>query len=637
MLPRKKSNKKFTHKKFEVPAYIYQALDMLRPPEEITVSQWAKKYRLLDERSSAMSGYWKNSVTPYLAGIMDEFSNWSTEKIVFCKPTQVGGTEAMNNMLAYAAAQDPAPCMIVEPTEEMAESFSDNRLVPMFTKSPALKAKFNRRASSKMELQLDGMYIALTGSNSPSGLASKPIRYLFLDEVDKYPAASKTEADPVSLAIERTKTFANRKIYMCSTPTTTAGKIWREKESCDIERHYFVPCPHCHEFIELKFSNLRFPKKDDLSDADRAELATYVCQECGGVITDADKIAMLQKGEWRDIKKKGRIARSVAFWINTLYSPFTRFSDIAKSFLIAKDDPEILHNFTNSWLAEPWQETRQETTESTVKERETSLDEFTVPDWCKLLTAGVDVQESSLYYVVRAWGDFMTSQLVTRGQVLSFRDIENVMNAEYHKENGDKVLVDLCLIDSGDQTDDVYNFTAQNSEWCLPCKGTSSMLSHYKISSINKTYSRAYGMNLVLIDGGKYKDMISGRMRKENGRGSWMVFKDIDLEYCQQVTAEHKITERSSNGSIRYRWVPKTSHADNHFLDCEVYSFAAADVLGVRSLFLQEEQTAGKVHSRNETDEEALGPDRSIKNSENTGSNWYNINITDDWLNGGSF
>lgn len=148
-------------------------------------------------------------------------------------------------------------------------------------------------------------------------------------------------------------------------------------------------------------------------------------------------------------------------------------------------------------------------------------------------------------------------------------------------------MVALCLIDSGDQTDEVYEFCAENAEWALPCKGTDTMLSHYKLSTVNKAGSKAYGMNLVLVDGGKYKDMIASRMRKPNGKGSWMVYKDTDLEYCEQVTAEHKVVERNANGRETQRWVLKTSHADNHYLDTEVYAMAAADVRGVRTLFLQ--------------------------------------------------
>lgn len=585
MAPRKR---KYTFRRYTVPDYIHAALETLRPPDDITVSQWAERSRILDDRSSHMPGPWRNDMTPYLTGIMDEFTNWETEKIVFCKPTQVGGTEALNNMLGYVVAQDAAPTLIVYPTDELAEFTSDNRIRPMIKACPELRHKFRAKGSTKLELQFDQMYISLTGSNSASGLASKPIRFLFFDEVDKYPGASRQEADPISLATERTKTFSNRKIYMCSTPTLRTGHIWKAKEEADVERHYFVPCPHCGEYIELKFAQIKWPgKEDSMTDADRAECAFYVCQACGAVLNDADKMEMLKKGEWRDVRKTARVARSVAFWMNTLYSPFTRFSEIAKAFMAAKDDPEALHNFTNSWLAEPWEDTKLKTSAELVMDRQTDLPEFTVPDWAKLLTAGVDVQENCLYYTVRAWGDFLTSQLVTRGQAWSFADIERVMNLEYRRQDGTAMLVDLCLIDSGDQTDDVYDFAAVNAEWCLPCKGTTSMLNHYKLSTVNKTGSKAFGMSLVLVDGGRYKDMIASRLRKENGQGAFMVFQGIDREYAEQLTAEHKVTERTGSGNTRLRWVQKTSHADNHYLDCEVYAAAAADVLGVRSLFLQ--------------------------------------------------
>ena len=585
--------RKYSFRKYTVPEYIKKSLELLKPPEELTVSEWAGKYRILDERSSSMPGKWKNEMTPYLIGIMDEFNNCQTEKIVFCKCTQLGGTEALNNMICFSVAQDPAPMMIVYPTSELADSVVEQRIKPMLKASKETKKHFKERNSNKKELQFDNMYISIVGSNSPSELASRPIRYLFLDEVDKYPNESKKEADPISLAVERTKTFNNRKIYMCSTPTTRTGHIWEEKEKADIEKHYFVPCPHCGEFIELKFSQIRWPDDNEkLSAADKAEIAQYVCQECGKTINDSDKMEMLQKGKWETVKENTKFTKTVAFWINTLYSPFTRFSQIAKAYLIAKDDTEALHNFTNSWLAEPWEDTKLKTNAETVMERQTDLPEFVVPEWTRLLTAGVDVQETSLYYIIRAWGEYLTSQLITRGQVTSFRDIERVMNLEYMKPDGTVKLVDLCLIDSGDQTDEVYDFAAMNSEWCLPSKGTSAMINYFKLSSVNKTSSKAYGMTLALVDGGKYKDMIAGRMKRENGTGSWMVFDGIDLEYCTQVTAEHKITEKGGGGKLRTRWVQKTSHADNHYLDCEVYGMAAADILGVRSLFLQDNNHA---------------------------------------------
>lgn len=573
--------------KYEVTQYQKEALKYLKPPENITVSEWADKYRMLDARSSAMPGPWRTEHTPYLKEIMNEFNNYETEEIIYVKPTQVGGTECLQNMVGYIIQQDPAPTMIVYPTDKLAESISENRLQPMIKAAPGLRSKFLENNSLKLELQFDGMYLSLAGSNSPSSLASKAVKYLFLDEVDKYPGASKKEADPISLARERTKTFHNRKIFITSTPTIREGHIWRAKEEADIEKHYFVPCPHCGEYIELKWQQIRFPKEEGMSYADRAEFAVYVCQECGCILTDKDKPDMLKKGEWRVVRENTKYARKVAFWMNTLYSPFVRFSEVVKEFLTTKDDPEMFQNFTNSWLAEPWEDTRLKTSIDIVLARQTEYEEYVVPEWTKVLTAGVDVQETSLYYTIRAWGDYLTSQNIAHGQVASFKDIEKIMNLEYRMPDGTPMVVALALIDSGNDTDRVYDFCAINSDWALPSKGASnSMMSHYRLSKVNKSGSKAQGMNLVLVDTGKYKDMIAGRMQKENGTGSWMVYQGCDEEYAKQVTSEQKVNIKNGRGQVKQQWKLKTSHADNHYLDCEVYALCAADVLEIRASFM---------------------------------------------------
>ena len=576
-------------RRYEVTEYQKEALKFLKPPEDITVSEWADKYRILDAKTSAMPGPWRTEQTPYLKGVMDEFNNYETEEIVYIKPTQVGGTECLQNMAGYIIQQDPAPTMIVYPTDKLAESISENRLQPMIKAAPTLKKRFLENESSKLELQFDGMYLTLAGSNSPSSLASKAIRFLFLDEVDKYPGASKKEADPISLARERTKTFHNRKIFITSTPTLKTGHIWKAKEDADIEKHFFVPCPHCGEYIEFKWKQVHFPKEEGMSLADRAEFASYVCQECGCVITDQDKPDMLRLGEWRTVKQNTKFVRKVAFWMNTLYSPFVRFSEVVKEFLKSKDDPEQLQNFVNSWLAEPWEDTKLKTNADLVMERQTEYEELVVPDWAKMLTGGVDVQENCLYWTIRAWGSYLTSQNIAHGQAFSFQEVERVMNLEYQMPDGTPMVVALALIDSGYNADLVYDFCVSNSDWALPSKGSSNpMLSHYKMSTVNKTDSRAFGMNLVLVDTGKYKDMIAGRMKKKNGSGSWMVYAGCDREYAEQVTAEHKVNVKMGNGKVKQEWQLKTSHADNHYLDCEVYALAAADALGVRSLYLND-------------------------------------------------
>ena len=363
-------------------------------------------------------------------------------------------------------------------------------------------------------------------------------------------------------------------------------------EGCDIIKHYFVPCPHCGKYIELKWADVSLPKDETMSYADRAEFAVYVCPECAAIITDQHKPQMLRYGEWRTVQENTKYARKVGFWMNTFYSPFVRFSEIAKEFLMSKDDPDLFQNFTNSWLAEPWEDTKLKTSADLVLDRQTDLPEMIVPTWAKLLTGGVDVQENCLYWTIRAWGNFLTSQNIAHGQAFSFPEIERIMNLQFTREdNGPPMVVSLALIDSGDNTDVVYDFCAINSEWALPCKGSSHPLDFYtKISRVAKTDSRAYGMQLILVDGGKCKDAIAGRMRRENGKGSWMVYQGCDRTYAEQVTAEHKVNVKKASGRTVQEWKPKASHTDNHYLDCEVYAMAAAEALGARTMHLEDQQ-----------------------------------------------
>lgn len=584
-------------RKYPVTGYQHKALQSLLPPEDLTVSRWAERYRMLDSKTSALPGPWRNEMTPYLTGIMDALLDYETEEIVLCKSAQLGGTEAILNALGYIIQQDPSPAMVVYPSDVLAESVAKNRIMPMILASPSLRERYRANESKKLELQFDGMYLSLVGSNSPSNLASKAIRFLFLDEVDKYPGASAKEADPIALARERTKTFGNRKIFVISTPTITSGHVWKALQGCDVEKHYFVPCPHCGKMIELKWANIKFPGDDGMSYADRAEMARCVCSECRGTITDQHKGQMLRLGEWKTVKENTPYHRKTGFWINTLYSPFVRFADVAREFLSSKDDPEKLQNFVNSWLAEPWEDTKLKTSADLVMERQTNLGEGIVPAWAKLLTAGVDVQENCVYWTIRAWGNYITSQNIAHGQAANLHDLERIMNLSFPKEDGgEAMVVNLCLIDSGFEADMVYDFCAANSEWAVPSKGSSTpMYTHYKRSTVNKPASMAYGTELIVVDTGKYKDMIAGRMRKKlDEQGRWTVYAGCDREYAEQVTAEHKINVKKG-GRINQKWEQKHSHGANHYLDCEVYAMAAADIRNVRFLHLEDESAAESV------------------------------------------
>ncbi len=559
--------------------------------EELKVSQWAEKYRVLDE-SSNLSGRWSNMVTPYLVGIMDAFNDPHIREIYLCKGSQLGGTEALINMLGYLIAEDPGPTMIVYPSDDLAKDISNDKLKPAFRLMPKIKKQFYENSSKELRLKFKTMTIYLRGAGSPSKLASKAIKYLFFDEIDKMGGASKKEASPYSLAMERIKTFKSQsKVYACSTPTLKTNYIWQLHDNADEVREYFVPCPECGEKIRLEFKQIKFcedPEKT-MSPYERAQTAKYICPECGCVIMDKDKPRMLRAGEWKTVKKRGvGNPKTVGFRINSLYSIFVTWAEVAEEFLKSYEDPEMLQNFANSWLAEPWEDTKLKTTADLVKERQTDYEELEVPDWAVELTGGIDVQEASVYWVIRAWGERWTSQLIARGQETNLWKTDEIMNFNYMKRDGSKLTPSLVLVDSGDQTDMVYDFCADTSDYTLPAKGASKRLeTDYKYSVINKAGSRACGINLVIIDTAKYKDRIAARLQRENGAGSWMVFSGIDEEYAEQVTAEHKINERQANGISVQKWVKKSSHGDNHYLDAEVYAMAAADIRGARSWHLE--------------------------------------------------
>ena len=559
--------------------------------ETLLVSEWAEKYRVLDE-SSNLSGKWSNTITPYLIGIMDAFNDDQIREIYLCKGTQLGGTEALINMLCYIISEEPGPTMIVYPSDDLAKDISNDKLKPAFRLIPKIQKQFYENSSKELRLKFKNMVVYLRGAGSPSKLASKAIKYLFFDEIDKFDGASKKEASPYKLAMERIKTFKTQsKVYACSTPTLKTNYIWQLHDNAEEVRKYFVPCPHCQEMFVLDFHDINFVKDPEkkLSYYERAETARYLCPKCKKEIFDKDKPKMLREGKWKAVKKRGiGNPKTVGFHINSLYSVFVTWSMVAEEFLKSENDPEELQNFVNSWLAEAWEDTQLGTSEDLVKERQTELQEFEVPDWAIALTGGVDVQENCTYWVIRAWGINWTSQLIARGQEIDLWKVDSIMNLCYEKKNGDKLTPELVLVDSGDQTDMVYDFCADTNDYTLPSKGASKeMTTDYRLSVINKPESRASGINLVLVDTGKYKDRIASRMRRKSGRGSWMVFHDIDDDYAAQVTAEHKVKVKNKNGSYQVKWVKKGTHRDNHYLDAEVYAMAAADIIGARTWHLE--------------------------------------------------
>jgi phage terminase large subunit GpA-like protein len=276
----------------------------IRPDPDLTVSEWADRHRWLSSRASAEPGRYRTARTPYMREIMDALSPASpVQRVVFMKAAQVGATEAGNCFIGFVMHHAPGPMLAVQPTVELAKRNSRQRIDPLIEESPELRerikpARARDAGNTMLSKEFAGGILIMTGANSAVGLRSTPARYLFLDEVDAYPASADEEGDPVSLAEARSLTFAHRrKALLVSTPTIRGlSRIEREFEASD-QRRYFVPCPHCGHRQWLRFERLRW-------DKGCPETAEYHCEGCEKPIAEHHKTQMLAAG---GMARNGRI------------------------------------------------------------------------------------------------------------------------------------------------------------------------------------------------------------------------------------------------------------------------------------------------------------------------------------------
>lgn len=575
----------------------------LRPPERITVSEWADRHRALSPVHSSRPGRWETSFTPYLREIMDSVSDPDVERITILSSTQVGKTECLLNALGYIIDQDPGPTLLVMPREDDVVSTASRRIRPMIEDSEKLTSHMTGWISDwkQKELGFDRMILYFAGANSPADLASRPIRYLLLDEIDKFPPFSGREADPVSLATERTRTFWDRKVIAASTPTTRNGYIWKDWEQSD-QRRFFVPCPFCGKFQVLEFNEdrLRWPESErDPVRIRKERLARYHCAGCEREIPDDTdhKRRMLAGGVWcpegasigadgtvKDAKGKDHRG----YHINALYSPWLSWSEVAAKFLESKDDVGRLLNFVNSWLGHVWEDQAEATAPEKVAALALDYDAKTIPEGAVLLTAGVDVQKEMLYYVVRGWGYREESWLIEAGRIERWESLANVLfKTTWRKTQHEHLRVALACIDSGYRTDEVYEFCRPWRDVARPVKGQQRLAGiPIRAVRIERDFAgRAYegAMQLWHVDTTHMKDKLVRLMSaSEPEKSQWHLHKDPAGEYVRHLTAEHKVLVRNKRtGHSSEEWVPRPGAGPHDWLDAEVYAMAAAEMLAV--------------------------------------------------------
>ena len=559
----------------------------LTPDPDLSVSTWADEHRMLSQKASAEPGRWRTERTPYLREIMDCLSPSSAvERVVFMAGAQVGKTEAGNNWLGFIVHHAPGPAMMVQPTVEMAQRISRQRLAPMIQETPVLRErvadnKSRDAGNTLMMKEFPGGMLILTGANSASGLRSMPIRYLFADEIDAYPVDVDGEGDPLSLAEKRTTTFARRKIYVSSTPTVKdSSRIETEYLGSD-QRRYFVPCPHCDHRQYLRWSSMVWSNNDPATSA-------YCCEACGALIGERHKTAMLAAGEWRATATGD--GRTAGFHLSSLYSPlgWKSWAGIVEDFLAARQDPPKLKTWVNTALGETWEEDYANKVGSEGLAARTEFYEPGVaPEGVLVITAGVDVQDNRLAVVVRGWGVDEESWLIAHHEIHGdpeqgevWQQLDALVLADIPHAVAEPLRIACVAVDSGAHTHAVYRYTRERrSRGVIAIKGQSQRAKAAigKPSRVDITWrgQTMKGGGLVFPVGvDTVKTVIYARLKHtESGAGFYHWHAETTQEYFQQLTAE-KQAARYVRGMKVLDWVKKAG-ARNEALDCEVYAYAA--------------------------------------------------------------
>lgn len=582
--------------------------EVFRPPEFLSVSEWADRHRRLTERDSSEPGLWHTSRTPYLREIMDAFVDPEVVWITVKACTQVGKTVSALNMVGYAIDQDPGPVLFVEPTEDMARRVSKTRLMPMIDSSPRIRRHRTgvRADETRLQYDFDRMTLYLAWANSPTALAATPCRYVILDETDKYPAFTGKESSPKHLAEERTKTYWNKKIVQVSTPTTQEGYIHQEFQKSD-GREYWVPCPKCGAYQVLVFPQLKWPEGERNPDRIVSDnLAWYECIKCSARLGDRHKEKMIRDGVWcpagchvRRVRGRPKVigtprtVRHRGYHITALMSPWVSFSEVAAEFLLSKDTPAGLMNFHNSWLAETWVEKTADLDLHGLCQVQLSYDPGTVPEPAQVLTAGGDVHLDRIDYVVRAWGVGEESWLVVEGSVDWIGGdwgpfVDEVLAPSFLKADGTALQVRALCIDSGYATSDVYAFSRKWAGRVFACKGGGpGMVLPWKMVLIERDPRTGKpipgGQKLWHVNVSYFKDKVQGWRTRKPYR--WWIHGDTSARYQVEVTAEHKVLQRNRRtGGSTEIWQKRDQNVENHFWDDEVYAAGAAEIIGVPRL-----------------------------------------------------
>lgn len=578
------------------------------PPEPLSVSQWAEKYRVLSRESTAEAGPWRNARTPYMVEPMDAFTDPKVREISIVAPSQVGKSELELNMIGYIIDQDPGSTLYVQPNLDDAKKFSRLRIAPMIRDSPRLRNKVSEvksRDSGNTTLQksFPGGMLTIVGSQSPSALASTPARYILGDELDRWALSAGTEGDPWSLAEARTTTYYNAKMAAVSTPTIKGFSKIETLYNEGTQELWCSQCPDCGEWHSIAFDDVKF----DFEIIKAGKTTTYkvgdikwCCPSCGCLHSETEMRG--QPTKWiaqnPEAIKHGR--RS--FWINAFSSPWRGWEKIVLGFLESRKDPEKLKVFYNTVLGELWEDRGDLADEDTMLARRedygTREDGTPVelPEGVLVLTCGVDTQDDRLEYEVLGHGHYGETWGIKKGIIMGdpgddapWERLDEVVSHTYRFANGQGMTISKTFVDSGGhKTQSVYKHCRarlQRRVFAIKGQGGDGIPYTKPPSKVKIVVNgRAIGQTWLYslgVDAGK-SEIMSALKVQEPGpkfchfpRGEE---RGYDMAFFNGLLSE-KLIMKTERGRTRWAWVKLPGHERNEALDCRNYALAAFRVL----------------------------------------------------------
>ncbi len=588
-------------------AAIGSAVRNFRPPEDLTVAEWADRHRRLSPENSAEAGPWRTSRTPYLREPMEAFTDPKVRKIVMVAASQVGKSELELNVIGYIIDQDPGSVLFVQPTLDDARKFSRLRVAPMIRDSKRLKAKVSDvkakdSGNTILQKSFPGGMLTITGSNSASALASTPARYIIGDERDRWATSAGTEGDPWALAEARQATFYNAKAVEVSTPTIKGASNIESSYYQGTQERWCHLCPECGEYGEILFDRIQF--KHATSKVRGKKVFTidgpisWICPNCG--VLSTEETMRRQPAKWIPQNPDAYKAGVRSFWLNAFSSPWTPWEKIVLKFLQAKDDPQKLKVVFNTLLGELWEDRGDLADEDTMLSRRedygTNADGSPVelPAGVLVLTCGVDTQDNRLEYEVVGHGYYGETWGIKKGYIMGKPDsdsvweqLDDVIDHVYHYKDGKGLRISITCVDSGGHyTQEVYARCRQRKNkrvFAIKGKGGDGVpfvTPPHKIP-IKDNKRITCWLYTLGVDAGKETIMSSLKVQEPGAKYCHFPVGEsygYDGYYFAGLLSEKLELTQTRRGNV-WRWVKIPGHARNEALDCRNYALAGLKII----------------------------------------------------------